>query len=528
MPRCGAWARGAFLSATLNTDLRLQQSQILAPQLQQSLKLLQLPSLELQTLLSQQLATNPTLEQYDPVHDDTDIEDTRSFDPDVQDREDAREEQAKSISEENADHAQAGPGADEVFERELDQLTHDDESWDSYYDTGNAYRDYRAQGETVSYHERREDDDEQYSHRIQSIAADYTLVDELREQFGTARLTPAEDEVVEYLLGSLDHNGFLHETPEEIAQATNKEVAVAATLIAMLKTFDPPGIGAKDLQECLLIQLERQNKKDSLPWRILKEHYHDLVGRKFDHIIAALGITADEFQQALRSMGSLDPKPGRDLSTATAPHIRADVSVTRGEDGSFRVETNDNLLPYVRVSPRIKALLKSKSVDKPQAQYLRQQIREGETLINNLQFRKRTVLAVAEAIVEAQKEFMEDGPMSLKPMSMKEIAAKVGVHEATVSRTVNHKYMDTPQGLFEMRFFFSSHVTDDQGKEVSTNAVKAKLKELIEAEDRAHPLSDDALAGLLRKEGFPVARRTVVKYRQMLGIPNARQRRPLL
>ena len=268
--------------------------------------------------------------------------------------------------------------------------------------------------------------------------------------------------------------------------------------------------------------------KDTTAWRILRDWYQELIHRRFDRITSGLGITLDAVHAAIRDIGTLDPKPGRDLSTDTAPAIRPDIIVTRTEQETYLVESNDNLLPYVRVSPRIKSLLKSKAIEKKQAHYLRQQIREGEMLINNLQFRKRTVVAVAEAIVETQQEFFSEGPMCLKPLSMREIADKVGVHEATVSRTVNLKYMDTPQGMYEMRYFFSSHVTDEQGKEISTNAVKAKLKEVIEGEDRHHPHSDDTLAEMLKKEGFPVARRTVVKYRQMLDIPNARQRKALM
>ncbi len=518
------------MNATMSTDLRLQQSQILAPQLQQSLKLLQLPALELQMLLAQHLSTNPTLEQYDPERDTVDDDDTASFDPDAQDRGEVREEQSQSLAEEGhaLEEHTTGSGSEEVCEKELDNLVRQDAEWDDYYEAPNEAGDFAPRAEEVSYHERRSDEDERYAFRVQSIPADQNLGDDLRAQFSSMTLTPDEEAVAEYILGSLDGSGFLREPMEEIATALGKDRAVVDKVVALLKSFDPPGIGAKDLQECLLIQLDRRGTRDSVAWRILRDCYQDLLHRRFDRITSALSIGVEEFQAAVREIGSLDPKPGRDLSTGTAPAIRPDIIVTRTEAGTFTVESNDNLLPYVRVSPRIKAMLKSKAIERKQAQYLRQQIREGEMLLNNLQFRKRTVVAVAEAIVEAQKEFFNEGPMFLKPMSMREIAEKVGVHEATVSRTVNQKYMDTPQGVHEMRYFFSSHVTDEQGHEVSTNAVKAKLKELIEAEDQHHPYSDDALAEMLRKDGFPVARRTVVKYRQMLDISNARQRKALM
>ncbi len=498
---------------------------ILAPQLQQSLKLLQVPTMELQALIAQQLATNPTLEEYDPILDIEELREMGGFDPDAQDLAGRREERGQTVAKDSREFLEDPSDPEQIHEKKLDRLTGDDENWKSYYDSANLYSGYTGRPEAVAYRERRPSDDEEYAFRIQSIPARRSLVDELREQYLSLDLSEEDNEILEYLIGSLENSGFLRETSGEIGEALKKEPAHIERLVNLLKTFDPPGIGAKDPRECLLTQLERQGKKDSRAYRLIEQFYADLLHNHLERVARGLGVSLEELHETIQEIGHLDPRPGRDLSTDTAPHIKPDIIVTRGDDGSYQVETNDNLLPYIRISPRIRNLVKNKAFDKQNLRYMRQEMRDGETLLNNLQFRKRTILAVAEAIVEAQKTFFMEGPTHLRPLNMKEIADKVGVHEATVSRTVNEKYMDTPQGLYEMRYFFSSHVANVEGNEVSTNAVKAKLKELIREEDKRRPYSDAKLAELLKEKGFPVARRTVVKYRKALDIPNMRQRK---
>jgi RNA polymerase sigma-54 factor len=512
------------MSAQLSTDLRMQQLQILAPQLQQSLKLLQMPTLELQALMKQQLVTNPTLEQIDPAYEYAD-EDLHDFDPDRQDLHDSLENAGRSVAEDAAALSSGNGGSQERSEQKLDAVTSEDHEWRDYYDNVNNYGDYRERPEVVAYHERRYGDDEAYNYRIASIPADESLVDDLRQHYMSLDLTPEEVEIMEYLIGSLDGNGFLVETPQELAEMMHADVATVAHVVHLFKQFEPAGIGARDLRECLLTQLERLGRKDSRAYTLLKDYFDELLHNRMEKIASGMSISLPQVQEILGEIGQLDPKPGRDLGTATAATIRPDIIVRKREDGEYEVETNDNMLPYVRISPRVRNLLKHKALDKPTTQYLRQQVRDGESLMNNLQFRKRTILAVAEVIVEAQKDFFEEGETALRPLNMKDVAGKVGVHEATVSRTVHQKYMDTPQGMYEMRYFFSAHVTNNEGREISTNAVKAKLKELIEAEDKRKPLSDDKLATKLSEEGFPVARRTVVKYRQAMDILNTRQRK---
>jgi len=513
------------MSPELSTQLRLQQIQTLAPQLQQSLKLLQLPSLELQALLTQQLSANPILEEYDPIRDSDETDDIDQFSPDAQDMSGKREDRAKTVAEEKASLSLNGGDIDSEYEQKLESIRNNDENWEEYYEASNRYQKYGIETESVSYHERSPTQDEEYNFRINSIVSNRTLADDLREQYLSLDLPEEQNEIFEYVLGSLNNSGFLPETAEDIAATLHKDVALVEKCISLLQTFEPPGIGAHDLRDSLLIQLAARGEADSLAYKVLQNFYQDLVHNHFERMARRLNVSHEELHEAIHQIGTLDPRPGRDLSVDSAQPIRPDIVVTRTRNGDFHVETNDNLLPYVRINPKMKNWVKNKAVDKSTLKYLRGQMRDGEALINNIQFRKRTVLAVAEAIVEAQKDFFDEGTTHLKPLSMKEIADKVGVHEATVSRTVNQKYMDTPQGLYEMRYFFNTSVTDDDGNEISTNAVKGKLKEIIDSENKQKPYSDEKLAALLQKEGFPVARRTVVKYRKALEISNARQRK---
>lgn len=514
------------MTAQLSTDIRMQQLQVLAPQLQQSLKMLQLPTMDVQALLAHQLSTNPTLEQYDPIRDVGADEDLLSFDPDQQDTSYAEEKRRETVSRERTELA-----AENDYEQRGEHLLAQDDSIivnDEDIPAPHASDVFESHGyqyESVTYRERSGQEDEEYTYRMQAIPADESLADELRMQFHAMVDSQDDYDIFEYILGSLDASGFLTETPEQIADTCSIPIERVQSIISLFQSFDPPGIAAPDLRSSLLIQLQRKGNTDSRAYRIIEEFYPELLTHKLEKIARALNISHAELQDAITEIGTLDPRPGRDLTTGTRQTITPDVIVTRQPNGEYSVETNDSLLPYVRVSPRIRQMMKDGQMKAAEKKYMRTQVQEGETLVHNLEFRKRTILAVAEAIVEEQKAFLDDGPLHLKPLGMKEVAEKVGVHEATVSRTVNGKYMDTPQGVYEMRYFFSTHLSDDEGHDVSSNAAKAKLKKLIESEDSHKPYSDDALAKLMTKDGFPVARRTVVKYRKALGIPNMRYRK---
>ncbi len=511
------------MSAQLSMDFRQQQQQLLAPQLQQSLKMLQVTSMELQSLIDTQLATNPTLEEYDPTRDDAESLGLEEFDPDIQDLSEQKATRNQTIEESENEIHRDTLNNEKACEKELANITSEDETFNDYFESQNNYG--KSGLESVSYKEYSPKQDEWYNYKMQSISVKHNLSDELKDQYISLDLSEKETEIFQYLIGSLDKNGFLKEDAEKIAEELRCEPEPVEKLIETLKSFYPPGIGAKDLKECLLIQLDRLGSHETFAYQLISDFYNELLHNQLQIISKKSGKTIEEIQDAIHQIGTLDPKPGRDLSTINAPVIIPDIIVTRKEDGSFYVETNDNLLPYIRVIPSMKKLVKDKTLDKQDKKYLKNEIYEGETLVNNLQFRKRTVLAVAESIVERQKEFFNNGYSFLKPLCMKTVANEVGVHEATVSRTVNGKYMDTPQGIIEMRYFFSSNISGANETEVSTNAAKAKLREVVESEDKQKPYSDEKLAEKLTEKGISIARRTVVKYRKALNIPNMRHRK---
>ena len=511
------------MSAQLSMDFKQQQLQLLAPQLQQSLKMLQATSMELQSLIDTQLATNPTLEEYDPTRDGIDSLELKEFDPDFQDISEQKASRNQSLQESENELHRDTLNNEKACEKELSNIISEDANFNDYYESQNNYGKNGL--ESVSYKEYSPKQDEWYNYKVQSISVEHNLSDELREQYLSLDLSEKENEIFHYVIGSLDKNGFLKEDFEKIAEELNENPETVKKIIETLKSFYPPGIGAKDLKECLLIQLEQLNMHETFAYQLISDFYKELLHNQLQIISKKSGKTIEEIQEAIKQIGKLDPKPGRNLSTANAPIIVPDIIVTRKEDGTFYVETNDNLLPYIRVNPSIKKLVKDKNIDKQNKKYLKNEIYQGETLINNLQFRKRTILAVAESIVEKQKEFLNNGYAYLKPLCMKTIAKEVGVHEATVSRTVNGKYMDTPQGIIEMRYFFSSNISNDDEAEVSTNAAKAKLQEIIEKEDKQKPYSDEKLVEKLAEKGISIARRTVVKYRKALNIPNMRHRK---
>jgi len=511
------------MSAQLSMDFRLQQQQLLAPHLQQSLKMLQTTSMELHSLIDTQLATNPTLEEYDPARDNLEALGLEDFDPVKQGLSEQKELRNQTIQESENEIHRDTLNNEKACEKELMNITSENENFNDYYDSQNNFANQKL--ESVSYKEHSPKQDEWYEYKMQSISAAHNLADDLREQYMSLDFTENETIIFQYLIGSLDKNGFLKESSKEIADDLKEDTAKVEELIKILKSFYPPGIGAKNLQECLLIQLDQKNCHKSFAYELVSDFYNELLHNQLQIITKKTGKSIEEIQKAIHKIGKLDPKPGRDLSTTNAPVIRPDIIVTRKPDGLFNVITNDNLLPYIRIIPNIKKIVKDKELNKQEKKYLKTEIQEGETLINSLKYRKRTILAVAEAIVERQKDFLNNGSTFLKPLCMKTIAKKVNVHEATVSRTVNGKYMDTPQGIIEMRSFFSSNISDSGEIEISTNAAKAKLKEVIDAENKQKPYSDDKLAEKLTNEGISIARRTVAKYRIALKIPNMRHRK---
>jgi RNA polymerase sigma-54 factor len=444
--------------------------QVLAPQLQQSLQILQAPTLELRNIVQQELQTNPVLE-----------EEIGTFES---------EERAKD---------------DREFEEEFERLAKLDEEW----------RDYMAQ--SVSYSSRNPEDEERRQFFFDSLASQETLQQHLLEQLNTAEVSKSQREAAELIVGNIDELGFLQSSLEEISQNTTHSVQELQQMLDLVQTFHPVGVGARDLKDCLLIQLRRLGKQDSLEYQIVNGFLEDLGRRRFPEVARRLGVSVEQVQRAANFISTLDPKPGQIFSPDPNSYVLPDVSVDKIDDG-YSVTLNGDQIPHLRISKTYKDLMTQGSNGADVRDYIREKIRSGKFLIKSIHQRQQTILNIANEIVKRQHEFLELGTAFLKPMTMVQIAEAVGVHETTVSRAISGKYMATPQGVFEMKYFFTPGYQTVDGAALSNTSVKEAIADLVRNELPRNPLSDKEIVEILSDRGIPIARRTVAKYRAELNI----------
>lgn len=446
------------------------QKLAIGPQMQQSLQILQAPALELRQIIQQEIDVNPVLEVETP---EVSLEETQPEDP-----EDA----------------------------ELAAVSQLDEEW----------REYWAQ--TRSAANRRQDDDERWKFLMDSIVAPTTLQEHLVAQLRTAGINdPKLIERVEFLIGSLDDSGFLSANPEELSLMHRIPVEEILAAKKVLQSFDPVGIGAEDLRECLLVQLTRLGKKHSLAYRLVDQHLDDLANKRFPILAKKLGVAPEQVSRAADFVSTLDPKPARRFAPTFNTYVTPDIIVEKQADDWVPVMNNDDL-PHLRLSNSYKDLLSQPDSSGEVKSYIREKIRSGKFLIRSIHQRQQTIQRIAAEILKHQREFLEKGTAHLRPLNMAQVADEVGVHETTVSRAISGKYMATPHGVFELRYFFSHGVKTESGEDLSNTSVKTAIAELIKNEPKHKPLSDDKLTKLLDQQGIKVARRTVAKYREAMNI----------
>jgi RNA polymerase sigma-54 factor len=482
---------------------------VLAPQLQQSLALLQAPTLELKALIEQELEQNPVLEEVDapeielpekPAEDFADTTDATAT-PDPAERADDLPDAPTDSDLEKSD---ATPSDD--FQAEFDKLVQMDQEW----------RDNVAQ--TNAPIRQSTEDEEKRQFMFDSLTAETSLAEFLMEQVRESDLNEEQRKTAELIIGNIDDYGYLKATVEEISAANNLSGEKISEVLKTIQLFDPPGVGARDLRECLMLQLERAGKTDSLEYRIVRDFMDALGKRRIPEIARGTGRTVDEVQETLAKIARLEPRPGRAFLPDNDQYILPEVFVQKNGD-DFTVTTNDEQIPHLRISNVYKDLMAAGENNAEVKDYIREKIRAGKFLIKSLHARQQTILNIGKEIVKRQREFMEKGVAHLKPMTMAQIAEVVGVHETTVSRAVSGKYMQTPQGMFEMKFFFTAGLqSSNGGDEISNASVKDMVVEMFKAEDSATPLSDQQVVKMLGEKGITIARRTVAKYRDELGI----------
>ena len=472
-------------------QLRLSQQLAMTPQLQQAIRLLQLSTLELQQELQQALESNPLLEQID-THEEIDTRETQD--------------------------SETLDTADALEQKEMPEELPLDASWDTIYTAGTP------SGTSGDYI-----DDELPVYQGETTQ---TLQDYLMWQVELTPFSDTDRAIATSIVDAVDDTGYLTVPLEDILESMGDEEIDIDEVEAVLKRiqrFDPVGVAAKDLRDCLLIQLSQFDK--TTPWLeearlIISDHLDLLANHDFRTLMRVTRLKEDVLKEAVNLIQSLDPRPGQSIQTGEPEYVIPDVLV-RKHNGHWTVELNSDSIPRLQINQHYASMCNNARND-GDSQFIRSNLQDAKWLIKSLESRNDTLLRVSRCIVEQQQAFFEQGEEYMKPMVLADIAQAVEMHESTISRVTTQKYLHSPRGIFELKYFFSSHVNTEGGGEASSTAIRALVKKLIAAENPAKPLSDSKLTSLLSEQGNMVARRTVAKYRESLSIPPSNQRKQLV
>ncbi len=465
-------------------SLKLSQKLVMTPQLQQAIRLLQLSRLDLEQAIQQEMVENPVLEE-----------------------EPAEEEREELLLEkkEEKEAAEANEG------EELD--------WEHYLESSIRSGFQAEQGVPL--------DDGERPSLENTYAVERSLADHLVWQLRVSNLPDFVKEVGPCLIGCLDGDGYLREDDESLAELCGCPPERVREALPYLRQLDPPGAFARDLTECLLLQVEQLDDPHPLLEPIIREHLKDLEVRRYKEVAAALDTTVEAVLEALEQLRRLEPKPGRRFDSETPIYVVPDVYVIRKGD-QFEIRLNEDGLPKPRISPYYLEMYKrlnGAKMDDASREFIKQKLAHAMALIKSLDQRQKTIYRATESIVRFQRDFFLKGPNYLKPLILRDVAEDLGMHESTISRVTSNKYLHCERGIFELKYFFSSSLKSTHGEDLSAVYVKNRLREIIAAEDKRHCLSDQAIANLLAEEGIKIARRTVAKYREELKILPAASRR---
>jgi RNA polymerase sigma-54 factor len=460
--------------------------------MQQAIKLLLLPLPLLQQTIQQEMAQNPVLEE-ELLQEDS---------PDPETQQEAEREDDSTRDE----------TGELNFEEEFNRLLKIDDEWKEYFRQSGNYRKYS------------EEDEEKRRFLESSIVKPETLQENLLYQLGLALLDDEQKRICEALVGNIDDNGYLRGTVEDIAQHLGVAADEVARMLALIQTLSPVGVGARDLRECLLIQLRRLVKQHTLEYRIVEHHLDELAKRKYRQIAKTLKVSPVQVQRAAELIETLDPKPGRIFSTEQAQYITPDVFVEKDSDG-YNVILNDDRIPHLRISNLYRQMALNPDADRDTKTYIRDKIKGGQWLLRNIQQRQQTIFNIASEIVKKQQAFFDEGITHLTPLTLQQVADSLGIHESTVSRAIASKYIQTPHGLFDMKYFFTAGIASENGGSIAIPNIKSMIQQMIDREDPRDPLSDQQVIDKLKEKGITLARRTVTKYRKELGILSSNQRR---
>jgi RNA polymerase sigma-54 factor len=477
------------MALELRQQLKLTQQLIMTPQLQMAIKLLQLSRLEMMETIRTELEENPALEE---VPESTSAEQLA--------------EQLETVTDQT-------PSEKEVTIE--DKLQHDID-WSNYLD------EYNTPGRVQYESEDRE------TPRFESfIARKESLNDHLLWQFLMSKPSRKEERIASLIIGNLNKDGYLDVTAEEIAATGESTVEAVEQVLALMQSFDPVGVCARDLRECLLIQARYLGFEDTIVTDIIRDHLPNLEKKNYKLICKTLKKSMDEVISAISVIKSLEPKPGREFSDDTPQYINPDIYVYKVDD-DFVIMLNDDGMPKLRVNSFYKtSIARGKKISGDAEDYIQEKMRSAAWLIKSIHQRQKTIYRVMESILQFQREFFEKGISHLKPMVLRDVAQDIGMHESTISRVTTNKYAFTPQGIFELKYFFNSSIRRTHGGAIASASVQDKIRQIILSEDPKKPYSDDKIAQLLKKDDIHIARRTVAKYREMLKVLPSNKRKQI-
>ena len=480
------------MALELRQQLKLSQQLVMTPQLQQAIKLLQLSRMELIDLVQQELEENPVLEE--------------------------------GAETEPGDAAEIEEGEPDLgaSENQVDEVKADDEGladidWQTYLEG------YNLGGTVASSYE--EDEDRPSYENL--LTKKRTLVDHLMWQLTLSRMDEVQVRIATEIIGNIDDDGYLKASIEEIAAVIGVADDVAAAALQTVQEFDPPGVAGRNLQECLLIQVRQLGMEGSLVESVLRDHISELETRKYQIIAKSLGVHLDEILATAKIIASLDPRPGSPFGQEDVHYITPDIFVYK-IGGEYVVVLNDEGLPNLRINSFYRSALSGAAdVDAKAGEYIQEKMRGAVWLIKSIHQRQRTIYKVSKSIIKFQRDFFDKGIEYLKPLVLRDVANDIDMHESTISRVTTNKYMQTPGGLFELKYFFNSGISTTGGESIASESVKTKIKEIIAGENLKKPYSDQKIVLVLRESGIDIARRTVTKYREMLGVGSSTERKRL-
>ena len=490
------------MALDLRQGLKLTQGLLMTPQLQQAIKLLQLSRLELEQFVAAQLAENPVLEEGIETSSEENIQ--------VEREAERTETQAVTEHLESASSMLDKSGGEEKGEVD----------WESMQ----RYEDSMPAASTAA--SRKNNNDDELPNYENIVTKSATLHEHLMAQVGELDFDETEKRIATVLIGNVDEKGYLGMPLEELCSQEHFDLEQVEGILDTIQRFDPPGVAARNLQECLLIQLRADKLRNGIVEQIVAHHLHDLETRNYQAISKALKISMEKVIENVAIIAELEPVPGRKFGGENAQYIIPDVYVFK-LGNEWVVSLNEEGLPQLKLSNFYRDMLTTKEAKGNDKNYLQEKMKSAQWLIKSIQQRQRTIFKCTESIVARQKDFFEHGVEHLKPMILKDIAEDIGMHESTISRVTSNKYVHTPRGIFELKYFFNSSVArSDGGDSVASESVKRMISDIVKGEDPRQPLSDQTIVEMLEKKGIQLARRTVAKYREQLNIlPSSKRKK---